>query len=134
MKFFTALAVVFCLLSAIASAAVITGSVAINSESNGNTITALWETMGDADTGTVIAFNEFLDRSVQVTGTFNGVTVTIQGSNDGVNFATLKDYEGNGLTFTAAGLRPIAEGVRYLRPITSGGSSTDVDVTLFAKK
>lgn len=121
-------------LSAFASAATITAVVTITPEANGITVVFLWETMGDADTGTSVTFNQFGDRSVQVIGTFGSATVTIQGSNDGATWETLTDYQGNAVTFTAAGLTPIAEVTRYIRAITSGGTGTDVDVYVFARR
>lgn len=127
-------AILYLVATNVAFSATITATIDINPESNGQSVTAVWASMGNADTGTAVDYNHFLDRSIQVTGTFGGATVTVQGSNDGTNFATLSDYQGNLLTLTAAGLKPIAEGVRYIRVITSGGSGTVVTVTLFAER
>src|SRR3990170_2252557 len=97
----------------------------------------LWETMGNADTGvgvdgtgSTIQLPGFADRTVQVAGTFGGATVTVQGSNDGTNWATLRDPQGADLTFTVAGIKQVLEVTRHIRATTSGGAGTDVDVTL----
>lgn len=93
----------------------------------------LWETMGNADTGTTINLAGASDRSVQIAGTFGGATVTLQGSNDGTNWATLTDPQGNGIAKTSAAIEQVSEITRYIRAITSGGTGTDVDVTLLVK-
>lgn len=67
-------------------------------------------------------------KSVQVTGTFNSNTLTMQGSNDGINWYTLKDINGNDVTFTAAGLKSIATPCLFIRP--SDGGSTGVTLTI----
>ncbi len=65
------------------------------------------------------------DVSVQVTGNFGtGGTVVVEGSNDGVNWATLNDLGGTALSFTAAGLRGVRERVKWLRPRLSAGTGT----------
>lgn len=88
-----------------------------------------WAAMGNADTGSSVAFGQYPDRTIGIVGTFGGATVTIQGSMDGgTTWATLHDFQGNSATFTAAALFLIAENPTLIRPITSGGSGTAVDV------
>lgn len=74
------------------------------------------------------------DRSVQVAGTFNSATVSLQGSNDGSNWATLTDGLGNSLALTAAGIKNIGELTRYVRAAVTSGSVTSVTATIFARK
>jgi hypothetical protein len=93
----------------------------------------LWETLTESDTATAIEMGAFPDRSVQVVGTFGGATVVLQGSNDGTNWVTLNDYQGNAISLTATGLKPIAEVTRYIRPSASGGTGQDVDVYVFQR-
>jgi len=97
---------------------------------NGHAI--LWETLTNGDSGSSIEMPGSAIRSVQVTGTFGaGGTVVIQGSNDGSNWVTLNDIEGNALSLTAAGIESIQEVTRYIRPsVTAGDGTTDLDVTL----
>lgn len=92
-----------------------------------------WETMGNADTGTPLQTVGAADKTVTVTGTFGSATVTIQGSNDGTNYLTLNDQSDNALALTAAGIALIAENPLYIRPVTSGGTGTDIDVIIVAK-
>ena len=72
------------------------------------------------------------DKTVKVFGTF-GDTLTIQGSNDGTNWATLSDSTGVPLEFTAAGIKLIAECPRYIRP-SAGASITSVTVIIQATR
>jgi hypothetical protein len=91
-----------------------------------------WETVTSDDTATAVIPMGVgsLAASVQVIGTFGGCTVTIQGSNDNSNWATLKDIYGANLSFTAAGLADFSTACGYVRPSVSGGTSEDIDVAL----
>lgn len=93
-----------------------------------------WEAMGNADTGSALEMPGSSDRSVQIAGTFGSATVVLQGSNDGVNWATLTDPQGNAISKTSAAIEMISELTRYIRPVTSGGTGTDIDVTVLLKK
>lgn len=86
--------------------------------------------LGIADTGNPVTLTDGADRSIQVEGTFGGATVTVQGSNDGTNWETLRDPLGNLLTFTAAGLKAILEMTIYTRVISAGGTGTAITATL----
>lgn len=98
-----------------------------------DTFLAVWESLGNADTGTSIEMVQGSDKSVQVVGTFGGATVSLQGSNDGVNYITLTDPQGNALAFTTQSLEAVVEHTRYVRVITTGGTGTSVSVYLFLK-
>ena len=100
-------------------------------------LTYLWEAIiaGSLD-GAPIALPDHADRSVQVVGTFDDATLTMQGSNDGgTTWATLTDPQGNDIAFVnAAGLKQITEFSGLVRPLASGGSgSEDLDVYLYAR-
>jgi len=74
------------------------------------------------------------DKTVQVSGTFNSGTITMQGSMDSINWATLHDPSGVALTFTAAGINTIAENPVYIRPLGSGfAGAANVLVQLCAR-
>lgn len=95
----------------------------------------VWETMGDADTGSSVEAPDYPDKTVTVTGTFASATVVIQGSNDGSTWATLNDFGGTALSYTSAsGVILIRENPLFIRASTSGGSGTDVDVIIAAAK
>lgn len=68
--------------------------------------------------------------SVQVGGTFGGATVTLQGSNDGTTYATLKDLQGNNISFTAAGQAEFSSGCPFIKPNISGGTGDSINATV----
>lgn len=92
-----------------------------------------WTGLGDADTGSAVRLASASDRSVSISGTFAGATVTVQGSNDGSNWFTLTDPQGNPISRTSAGLEQIAEVTKFTRVVTSGGLGTSVNVVIYAK-
>ncbi len=58
----------------------------------------------------------------------------LKGSNDGTNFFTLKDMDGNDVSVTAEGAGSIRDLPLYIKPTSSGGGGTQsVTVLLFAK-
>lgn len=68
--------------------------------------------------------------SVQVSGTFGGATVVLQGSNDGTTYATLKDSQGSDLSFTSAGYGEFSSGAAFIKPSISGGTGDSLTVTV----
>lgn len=112
--------------------ATVTGSVS-RVKSWSDSWVATWEALGNADVGSAIEMVEASDKSVQIIGTFGGATVALQGSNDGATWATLSDPQGNAISKTSAALEQVLEHTRYIRPSTSGGTGTDVDVIVFMK-
>lgn len=76
-----------------------------------------------------------IHKSVQFVGTFDGGTIILEGSNDGVNYHTLTDPQGNAISKTAAGLEEIEETTRYIRPrCTVAGAGTDIDVHMILRR
>lgn len=105
----------------------------VRSQPAGNGIEKVfWETLTEADTATAVIPSATAPAiaSVQVTGTFGGATVVLQGSNDGTNYFTLKDTAGSDISLTAAGGADFSVGCLQIRPSASGGSSQDVDITV----
>ena len=94
-----------------------------------------WTDYSTADTSTPIKVQNMqgLAGSVQVTGTFGGATITLQGSNDGTNFVTLKDSAGTAISFTAAGMAEFSTAALYLKPTSSGGTADNVTVTVILR-
>lgn len=97
---------------------------------------AAWASLANGDDGSPLELPGANDRSVQVTGTFGaGGTIVIEGSNDGTNYKTLKDFQGVDLSFTSASLKGIAELVRYIRPrVTAGDGTTALLVTMLGRR
>ena len=91
------------------------------------------------DTGIAIpeSFFDYVDRSIQVTGTFGADgEITIEGSNHGGVYATLNDPQGNALVVTTAKLEQIMEQTLLMRPRGTGGEIgvTDLDVTIICRR
>lgn len=89
-----------------------------------------------SDSGDPFEMPGAADRSLQVTGTFgSGGTLTFEGSNDGTNWATLTDPQGNGLTVQAAKIEAVLELTRYVRPrITAGDGTTSLTATMLVRR
>lgn len=77
---------------------------------------------------------EWADRSIQVSGTFNAGTLTIEGSNDGTNWAVLTDPQGNNLAITAAKIEQVSEITRYVRPRVTAGTGVTLNVTIALRR
>jgi hypothetical protein len=55
----------------------------------------------------------------------------IEGSNDGTNYHTLNDPQGNALDIAALKIEQILEVTRYIRPrVTAGDGTTSLSVTM----
>jgi hypothetical protein len=118
--------------------ATITGSIDRNLSEVGNAALVTWTPMTFAglDVGAPVQWVEYADRCVQVSGTFGAAgSVTLEGSNDGVTYATLADPQGNALTITAAKLEQVLELPRYVRPrVTAGDGTTSLTVTICMRR
>jgi hypothetical protein len=88
------------------------------------------------DTCEPVKVSRYADRSVQVTGTASGATVSIQGTcEDDTNYAVLTAADGldlSGTTFNRT--KFITEVTAYTKPVITGGDvSTDVTVTFICR-
>lgn len=97
---------------------------------------ARWEGLTGTDDGEPVTLVAYGDRSVQVAGTFAGGTpkVIIQGSNDGVNWITMRDPFNQPLEFTANGLRTVVDVAVYMRPLLEDAAGSDIDVTMLMRR
>ena len=101
----------------------------------GNVNLVTWSGLLLGDDGAGAEWVDFADRCIQVTGTFGGASVLVQGSNDGINWGALSDPQGNPLTFTAQKLEQALELPRFVRPLVSGGDgTTNLSVTLCMRR
>ena len=95
----------------------------------------LWSGLLNGDDGSAESTSRLSDKTVQVNGTFGaGGSVTIQGSNDGINWFTLTEADGTTpATYTAAALAQLLENPLYVRPlVTAGDGTTSLTVTLLS--
>lgn len=99
-----------------------------------NCVRATWPNMAQGDDAAPVKLGGAADRSVQVEGTFDGVSVAIKGSIDETNFETLSDPTGTSLVFTAAKIEAITEATVQIKPELSGaGAATNVTVSLLVR-
>ena len=101
-------------------------------EGYARTFLATW-VLAAGDVGDPLRYPGAADRTVQISGTFGGATVTLEGSLDGSNWLPLTDAKGAEIIVTAAALEAITELVMYVRPVVTGGAGTTVTVTLLMR-
>lgn len=108
-------------------------------DENTRSLTIQWSglTFASTDDGAPLERPDYADRSIQVQGTAGaGLSLNIEGSNDGTNYVVLTDPQGNTLTITAIGrIEQVQELTRYIRPrITAGDGTTNITVTFYGRR
>lgn len=114
-----------------------TTAATIDDFSYSGTVRAVtWNGLSQASAdGAPYVWPEYADRSVTVTGTFGAGTLTIQGSNDNVNWFTLHDTTNTAITMTTAKLVQALELTHYVRPLVTGADgTTTLTVTLVMRR
>jgi hypothetical protein len=103
---------------------------------NTRTLITTWAGLANGDEGEALKFSQYADKSMQVTGVFGvGGAVVLEGSNDGVNYAPLRDQSGNYLNATAPGIEMVTQATLYVRPrVTAGDATTSINVILLMKE
>lgn len=87
-----------------------------------NVLVNTWSALAGSESGDAATAIRWQDKCVQVNGTFT--SVTIQGSNDGVNWGTLSDAQGVDLVITVVGeVRTILENPLFIRPTSVGAGA-----------
>ena len=83
-----------------------------------------WADMAAVDTctGHEIVGSRGDAGAVQMTGTFGGGLAAMQVSNDGTNWAALKDLQGTAIELDAAGMAEFSTAARYIRPAPATGN------------
>lgn len=100
------------------------------------TVMVTWTGLDADDSGSPVSLIDYPDMAVTIEGTFSvGGSCTLQGSNDGTNYYSLTDPQGNAITKTAGGIELVTEAPRYVRPLcTAGDGSTSIQVRIFARR
>lgn len=95
----------------------------------------VWEQINHDDTGGTASVDpQHSSVVIEAVGTFaGGMSVALHGSLDGTNFAAMVDPAGNAVAFTAAGLKRVSGHALQYQAVRSSGSSSDVDVILWAQ-
>lgn len=102
----------------------------------GAALLVTWANLANGDSGAPVDLVEFADRSVQVVGTFGtGGSVSLEGSLDASNFASLTDPQGNALAITTAKIEAVSELTYQVRPrVTAGDGTTSLTVSLLLRR
>lgn len=95
------------------------------------TWTPLTETNAD---GSPAMFVGSGDRTFQVTGTFGGGTIVLEGSLNGTDWFTLKDPSNTAISLTSAGLRTVLENCTYVRPRVTAGTGVSLTAVLMVRR
>ncbi len=90
-----------------------------------------WTGITEADEGNEVIMAKYPDKTVQVTGDFTTAgAITIEGSNNGTDWATLTDQAGNDLVLTDTSIALIAQNPLYIRPRASAGTAVSMTVVV----
>lgn len=93
--------------------------------------TVTWKAASAGDNATIPRYAPIFSlvcASIQVVGSGSAV---LQGSNDGVNYVTMKDIAGDDLDIAAGEVVEFSSGVAFIKPVITGGP-VDVIVTHYA--
>lgn len=95
----------------------------------------IWSEIATGDTINALKLSGTGARrgAIQISGTFGSATVKIQTSNDGTNFADIKDIHNTAVSATAASIFEITSAALYIKPAISGGTSDAVNVILYMR-
>ena len=98
-------------------------------------IRAVWAGMASGDVGAPVDFARYADKTCQVDITTAGDgSLEMQGSNDGTNYAAMKEPDGTAITgvTTDNDIFSLLENPRDIRPSIAGSTGSGWTVTLEA--
>ena len=100
------------------------------------TVTVSWGPMKQGDTCQPANLVQWADRSIEADGTFgSGGTITLNGSNRGVNYYGLNDPSLTAISKTQNGVSQILELTVYVQPVLTGGdATTSVYLTMLCRR
>jgi len=102
---------------------------------DGSVCKVTWTPVTEADTCGPVDLTAFADKSIQVTGTFGGASVALQGSNDaGTNFLPLNDATGTVIAITTAKIKEVLEMTEQVKPVATGGTGQSLTVVILARR
>lgn len=99
-------------------------------------VVVTWSGVGQDSICTAVTTAQFKRKSIQVTGTFGGVEIIAQGSNDGgTTFEGLTNHKNSPVSITSAGIEEIGSHSLAIRPdIIGGDATTSITITLVLSK
>lgn len=90
-----------------------------------------WTGITENDDGNEVIMAKYPDKTVQVTGDFTtSGAITIEGSNNGTDWATLTDQAGTPLVLTTTAVALIAQNPLYIRPRATAGTAVSMNVVI----
>jgi len=89
-----------------------------------------WAALTAGDTGSPVSGAASADKTMQLFGTFDGETMTMQGAMAVAGtYIDMNDPQGNSMAYTSADMEVILENPLYIRPsVSSGGGTTSLTV------
>ena len=104
----------------------------VSGSGDGSALLVVWSPLTEADVCQAVQFPKHSDKSIHVSGTFGGATVTVNGANN--SFATagigLRDPSSTAISFTAEGLKTILENTQQVKPIAAGGAGQSLTISI----
>lgn len=103
---------------------------------DGDVLKVVWEGIAAGDTCAALSekYAQWADRCVEIVGTFDGATITLQGSNGGSTYYTLNDPTGTDISAASAKLFQVLENPLFTKPAISAGTTVDVDVIMIMRR
>lgn len=95
-------------------------------------LTSTWSAVAGVTTCLPLDAPNFPDKTFTATGTWGSATLVVEGSNDGTTYMTVNCLTATGevtaASFTDNAVFNVIENPRYLRPRTTGGTSTALTI------
>lgn len=91
-----------------------------------------WPSAGDADTFAPVTIPKHVrELTIQVVGTFGGATISLEGSNDGTNYAVLQDVANANIAIAnATKIWRFANAPQFVQPVSAGGTGQALSVLI----
>jgi len=104
-------------------------------EGDGSVMQIVWNLTNVDTEGAPVRWCQYADRSIQLSGVWNGATVVLQGSNDGTAWFTLSDPQANPISASVNTLEQVLEMTQFVRPLlTNGGAATVLAANLVVRR
>jgi hypothetical protein len=90
---------------------------------------ATWKQVALADNAAIEMYDPLISMvcaSIQIIGTG---TVSLKGSNDGVNFQDVKDLEGNDIVVSDMNIVEFSSGMAFYKPSITAGGPVDIIIS-----
>lgn len=104
-----------------------------NASGGGFAVLVVWTPVTSAGSDTCVAamLPTLADKSIHVSGTFGGGTVTLQGSNNGgASYVGLNDPTKTAISITQETIMAVLENTQLVKPVLIGGSSTSLTISM----